>query len=94
MPLPVPEAIQRVWPEAQNDSTLVAWRAFSADVITGRRPPPYVTRGGVWVVNGLKLPADYVPFIKQSERAPDWGFKEGVDAYGRPRASSSSRILA
>jgi hypothetical protein len=35
-------------------------------------------------VNGLTLPADYVPFVKRSEHAPDWRFKGEVDAYGRP----------
>jgi hypothetical protein len=84
LPLPPPEAIQRVWPEAQNDPTVAGWRAFSADAITGRRLPSYVTRRGLWVVNGLKLPADYVRFVERSERSPDWRFKEGLDSYGRP----------
>jgi SMI1/KNR4 family protein SUKH-1 len=84
LPLAVAEAIRRVSPEVQKDLSVEGWRVFCGDVVNQEPPPSCVTQDGLWVVNGLTLPADYAPFVKRSEHAPDWHFKGQADAYGRP----------
>jgi hypothetical protein len=86
LPLSVSEAIHRVSPEALDDPSVEGWRVFCGEVINQEPPPSYVTQDGRWVVNGLTLPADYVPFVMRSEHASDWRFKGAVDVYGRPCA--------
>jgi hypothetical protein len=62
LPLPDSQAIRRVSPEAQADPSVEGWRVFCGEVINREPPPSNITQDGRWVVNGLTLPADYVPF--------------------------------